>query len=275
MKRRVAIPMQVERELLVEAGYRCSIPKCTVDSALEFHHINGDPSNNSPQNILVVCSNHHRACTNRRIDRKACLTLKRSLQPEELRIPWWSSAVQEIRRVIRDELSPLKPDGGKGSPSKGAFVSPFDRRHLFATLKNPFAPFHEMYMAIQVLGELKYTGSTGRIIRAIRKPPGQGRRPLGQSEKGILYSAAVQSLSRLETKEALSWLADEYTRKDIAGLDKLMLFFALAGARKSHKHLGFRILDRKVETKERLTISRITFAMRGRRYRLGMEFQRP
>ena len=80
MKIRIPIPRETQRKLLIEAGFKCSIHSCHVADTLEFHHIDGNPANNVPSNLLVVCSNHHAQCSKRRIDRKACYAIKKLLK---------------------------------------------------------------------------------------------------------------------------------------------------------------------------------------------------
>src|SRR6056297_1145113 len=79
-KTRKHIPNQIRRELLLECGYRCSVPRCDVQwPTLQFHHIDEDPSNNSSSNLLVLCPTHHQWATSGHIDRKHCATVKESI----------------------------------------------------------------------------------------------------------------------------------------------------------------------------------------------------
>lgn len=73
---RVPIPAGVQREIYVEAGYRCSLARCPHEIGLEIHHIDEDPSNNAPGNLLLLCANHHSLATAKKIDRKACAQIK-------------------------------------------------------------------------------------------------------------------------------------------------------------------------------------------------------
>jgi len=85
-KERVAIPRETKRKLLVESGYKCSVLHCNEKTALEFHHINGNPDDNRESNIIVLCANHHTLAGNGKIDRKALVDYKRRLKldkPEE------------------------------------------------------------------------------------------------------------------------------------------------------------------------------------------------
>jgi hypothetical protein len=79
-KEREAIPVDTKRLLLVECGFKCSVPNCLIQwPILQFHHIDEDPSNNRPINILLLCPTHHQMVTSKHIDRKSCQLLKQSL----------------------------------------------------------------------------------------------------------------------------------------------------------------------------------------------------
>jgi len=79
-KERVAIPKKTQRALLVECGHKCSIHLCNEKTALEFHHINGNPSDNRKSNLIVLCANHHALAQSGKIDRKALADYKRRLK---------------------------------------------------------------------------------------------------------------------------------------------------------------------------------------------------
>ncbi len=59
-KIRTKIPKHIKEEIMRRAGYRCQYPGCGVRENLEHHHIDGDPSNHNPSNLIVLCPNHHR-----------------------------------------------------------------------------------------------------------------------------------------------------------------------------------------------------------------------
>jgi hypothetical protein len=79
-KTRPAIPAATVRALRLEAGYRCSVPHCGATSALEIHHIDGNPENNDVANLLLLCANHHARVTRKEIDRKECELVKKQLK---------------------------------------------------------------------------------------------------------------------------------------------------------------------------------------------------
>lgn len=58
MKKRTPIPPKLENRLLIESCYRCCI--CPEHNQnVKIHHINGDPSNNRYDNLIVICQKCH------------------------------------------------------------------------------------------------------------------------------------------------------------------------------------------------------------------------
>lgn len=55
-KSRVDVPKAVRERVLSEFHHRCSI--CGADRP-QLHHIDENPGNNEPQNLLPLCPNHH------------------------------------------------------------------------------------------------------------------------------------------------------------------------------------------------------------------------
>lgn len=55
-KKRVIIPAKVRKTVLSEFNHRCAI--CGTDKP-HLHHIDEDPSNNDPMNLLPLCPNCH------------------------------------------------------------------------------------------------------------------------------------------------------------------------------------------------------------------------
>jgi hypothetical protein len=58
---RVPIPVAVRREVLIEASYRCAMPRCMTAIAIDVHHIDENPSNNDPSNLIALCPTCHSA----------------------------------------------------------------------------------------------------------------------------------------------------------------------------------------------------------------------
>lgn len=74
------IPADTKRHLLIECGFKCSVHNCPTQwPTLQFHHIDEDPSNNKPLNILILCPTHHQMVTSKDISHQDCLSLKRVL----------------------------------------------------------------------------------------------------------------------------------------------------------------------------------------------------
>ncbi|MDO8496822.1 MAG: HNH endonuclease signature motif containing protein [bacterium] len=59
--RRRALPLDVKKLVLHEAGYRCGNPSCRSILTLDIHHLIPVSSNggNSPDNLLALCPNCH------------------------------------------------------------------------------------------------------------------------------------------------------------------------------------------------------------------------
>lgn len=61
MIKRVPIPPAVRREVLIEASYRCAVPRCLTALAIDVHHIDENASNNDPSNLIALCPTCHSA----------------------------------------------------------------------------------------------------------------------------------------------------------------------------------------------------------------------
>jgi hypothetical protein len=57
-QKRPPIPAQLRREVIVEAGDRCAIPTCR-ETPVHVHHIDGDPTNNTFENLIALCPTDH------------------------------------------------------------------------------------------------------------------------------------------------------------------------------------------------------------------------
>lgn len=80
MTDRPAVPAQLERDLLLEAGHRCAIPTCRAHP-VELAHI--EPwhkiNEHSFENMIALCPTCHTRYDKREIDRKAMLQYKANL----------------------------------------------------------------------------------------------------------------------------------------------------------------------------------------------------
>lgn len=77
---RPAIPAQMERDVLIEAGYRCAIPRCgqteiTIDHIDDYAKV----KEHRFDNLIVLCANCHQRKTQGKIDRKALRQIKANL----------------------------------------------------------------------------------------------------------------------------------------------------------------------------------------------------
>lgn len=104
-KTRVRIPIKLRRELLVDCGHRCTIHSCAEIQNLEAHHINGIPSDNRPENIIMLCPNHHTLADRGTIDKEACRMYKNRLGNNPV------TAVQILESInsLKDHIDQLKP----------------------------------------------------------------------------------------------------------------------------------------------------------------------
>jgi len=64
LKRRLRIPERVATDLLYEADRTCCICQ-SPHRTVQLHHIDGNPNNNNPRNLAVLCLDHHDEATRR------------------------------------------------------------------------------------------------------------------------------------------------------------------------------------------------------------------
>lgn len=80
---RLDIPNELERALMLEAGYRCAVPICRMAHPLHIDHIDDYAKvlRHEFSNMIVLCANCHglKGEGPRRLDRKALRQLKASL----------------------------------------------------------------------------------------------------------------------------------------------------------------------------------------------------
>jgi hypothetical protein len=76
-------PAELERALMLEAGYRCSVPACKTVEPLQIDHIvdYAKVKEHQFENMIVLCANCHnrKGKGPRRLDRKALRVIKRNL----------------------------------------------------------------------------------------------------------------------------------------------------------------------------------------------------
>lgn len=83
MEPRQAIPAELERALMIEAGYRCAIPTCRTVYPLDIEHIDeySRVKKHEFSNMIVLCKNCHgiKGTGPRKLDRKALRAIKANL----------------------------------------------------------------------------------------------------------------------------------------------------------------------------------------------------
>jgi len=77
---RPAMATQLRRDIKVEAGHVCGIARCGERIGLQIHHIDGNRENNSPENLIYLCTTHHTQAHNGDINRLEMQQYKRALQ---------------------------------------------------------------------------------------------------------------------------------------------------------------------------------------------------
>lgn len=78
---RPAMPADIRRQILVEAGHRCAIPTCRhLD--VDIHHIIewAECREHHPSNLIALCPNCHRRAHKGEIDRKSLRLYKHNIQ---------------------------------------------------------------------------------------------------------------------------------------------------------------------------------------------------
>lgn len=80
MTERPAIPKELEREVLVEAGHRCAIPTCR-QTPVEIAHINkySKVKEHSFDNLIALCPTCHTRYDRKEIDHTSMLRYKANL----------------------------------------------------------------------------------------------------------------------------------------------------------------------------------------------------
>src|SRR5688572_19768925 len=106
---RPKIPAPLRRQVLLEAGHRCSIHTCR-HTQVEIHHIIpwAQCKRHEFENLIVLCPNCHGLAESGFIDRKSLYEYKRKLQ-EKIGIETLPSGSLKCETVfIEEELSQYK-----------------------------------------------------------------------------------------------------------------------------------------------------------------------
>ena len=118
---RPAIPAEVKRKVLLEAGHRCVIPHCG-SAEIDVHHIIPWETcqDHSPDNLIALCPNCHRRAHKGKIDRKSLILYKlrgqRVFRGEPTEAvgslePWSTRSFHEVRHddTLRYDLQAEYP----------------------------------------------------------------------------------------------------------------------------------------------------------------------
>lgn len=81
-EKRKAIPAEIRRTVLVEAGHRCSIPTCRQMVGVELHHITpwAKCHEHKADNLIALCSTCHARVHEGKIDEVSLRMYKANLQ---------------------------------------------------------------------------------------------------------------------------------------------------------------------------------------------------
>jgi hypothetical protein len=97
MTSRPAIPADLKRRILVEAGHRCGIPRCEA-TQIDIHHI--EPwevcKKHEYENLIVLCPNCHRRVHKGEIDKKS-LSLYKALLSSI-----WDERDETSRKIVNE-----------------------------------------------------------------------------------------------------------------------------------------------------------------------------
>jgi hypothetical protein len=80
--KRQPVPEPVKRDILLESGYRCAIPRCMAHTLEIAHIVSYEESggDNSRENLIALCPNHHTMYdVEKKIYRKAMKIIKNKL----------------------------------------------------------------------------------------------------------------------------------------------------------------------------------------------------
>lgn len=100
---RPAIPAELRRRVLVEAGHRCAIPSCRYIE-VDIHHIIPWSQCNSHEydNLIALCPNCHRRAGQNEIDRK-------SLRLYKVNLRFAHDKFSQVELDILFELNSMQP----------------------------------------------------------------------------------------------------------------------------------------------------------------------
>ncbi len=73
MTQKPAIPVEIRRQVLIEAGHRCAIQTCRNSANVDVHHIVPweECKEHKAENLIALCPNCHRLVHDGKIDKKS------------------------------------------------------------------------------------------------------------------------------------------------------------------------------------------------------------
>jgi len=85
LKKRIKIPSQIQIRVLYKSAKACAV--CRNNGDLHFHHIDQNPSNNSEDNIIVLCTHchdeaHTKHSLSQNLDKEKLIGFKKSWETE-------------------------------------------------------------------------------------------------------------------------------------------------------------------------------------------------
>jgi hypothetical protein len=235
-KKREPVITRDKRALLIECGYKCSVPRCEIHwPILQFHHINGDRSDSALKNILVLCPTHHQMATSGDMDRPACESLKQILAdfaayllpPQgQVRVQLLYSLAAELyvdTSMLRDPKFTRAGLNGKDAVvfprllrtvldqaiASGAFIGEMDAR-LFKLLFSWSELLNDFNHRLDLTEQ--------RTIAF----------PVGETERAIMYAKLVEGRVLASTKHACDELVRHLLEnyQDESGVGADTVFFA-------------------------------------------------
>lgn len=95
-KRNTTILIHRVRLSMLNASLLCRV-------LLEIHHIDENPSNNDPDNLLVLCANHHSRVTKGHINKLSCKELKTRISSN----PQNSIDHEKIAKLVAEQMASM------------------------------------------------------------------------------------------------------------------------------------------------------------------------
>lgn len=102
---RPGIPIRLQRQVKIESGHKCAVNRCN-STTCEIHHIDGNRNNNSLDNLILLCRNHHKQAHEGIIDKESLIEYKKNcnfLDRKFLAEEFYKEHILELDNVLRLE----------------------------------------------------------------------------------------------------------------------------------------------------------------------------